>query len=61
MKYNENFILPEIMTMDLEIEFGGVVFKIIEEFMSNTYLVVKKKDYDESKFPLKTYIIPKNN
>lgn len=61
MNYKNDFVLPESIEMDLEIKFNDVVFKIVEELTSNTYLVVKKKDYEDKKFPLQTYIIPINN
>lgn len=45
-------------TLDLEISYEGVMYKVVEQLASDYSLVVKKEDMEAGKFPIQTYIIP---
>lgn len=46
------------MSLDLEITYKGVQYRIIEKLASETLLVIKKDDFDNNRFPVETYVIP---
>ncbi|AIW03361.1 hypothetical protein CPT_Mater204 [Bacillus phage Mater] len=54
----QDFLLPENISIDREIEFCDDMYRIVEFLNSNMLLVVKKEDFDNQNFPIQTYIIP---
>ena len=49
------------LTTDREVEYNGVIYRVIEFLNSGTLLVVTKEEYDKQVFPMQTYIIPEQD
>lgn len=47
-----------MFTLDREVEYKGIQYKVVEVLNSDMFLVVKKEDYINEIYPIQTYIIP---
>ena len=46
------------LTLDREITYNGIRYKIVEILRSDYLLVILKDDFDKGEFPLQTFLIP---
>ncbi|MDH6373525.1 hypothetical protein M2444_005357 [Paenibacillus sp. PastF-3] len=48
----------DMFALDRTIDYGGIIYQVIEVLKSDMLLVVEKAVFDRREFPMPTFIIP---